>query len=76
MVGLNAYKLKLPHSQISYRKSESVEVTNAELVPLDMKNVTVKEDISKTKIKEYLETQPNRECEYAKIATKVNINIK
>ena len=74
--GLNKYKLKLAHSTISYRKSNTTEITNLDLVPTDMKTVTVEEKPSKTKIKEYLESNGMTECEYAKLQTNVNIVIK
>lgn len=77
LVGLNAYKLKLPHSSISYRKSESVETSkDINDIPNEYRRVEVKESPDKTKLKEYLSTLPNRECEFAKIETKVNIVIK
>lgn len=76
LVGLNAYKLKLPHSSISYRKSNSVTITNPNLVPTEMKTVKVEEVPSKSKIKEYLESINATECDYAKIQTNVNISIK
>jgi len=76
LIGLNAYKLKLPHSSISYRKSNSVAITNKDLVPTEMKTVKVEEVPNKTKIKEYLESINATECDYAKIQTNVNISIK
>lgn len=76
LIGLNAYKLKLPHSSISYRKSNSVAITNLNLVPTEMKTVKVEEIPSKIKIKEYLESINATECDYAKIQTSVNISIK
>ena len=76
LVELNKYKLKLPHSQISYRKSESVEIIDEDKVPKKYKTVVIEEKPNKTKLKEYLNTLSKRETKYAKIATNVNISIK
>lgn len=67
---------KLPHSSLSYRTSNSIEIVNADLVPTEMKNVTIEEKISKTKIKEYFDTNNITECEYAKVKTNCNLSVK
>ena len=74
--GLAKYKLKLPHSVVSYRKSETTEVKVDGVIPNEYKTVVVKEDPDKKKIKELLKTLPNEENEFAYIKKKVNISIK
>ena len=74
--GLNKFKLKSPSINLSYRKSESVEVIDEQKVPKKYKDVVVSEKVSKTKLKEYLNTLPKRECKYAKIKTNLNLSIK
>lgn len=67
---------KLKHSSISYTKSSSIEITNPDEVPTDMKTVKVEEAPSKTKIKDYLKSIDATECGYAKIKENLNIKIK
>ena len=67
---------KLPHSSLSYRTSNSIEITNADLVPTEMKNVKVEEAPNKTKIKEYFGENEITECEYARIKTNYNLSVK
>ena len=67
---------KLPHSQLSYRKSESIEIIDADKVPTDMKTVKVEESPSKTKIKEYFTENELKECEYARVKTNYGLSIK
>ena len=82
---LNVDKLKemvknvnkqLTHSSIAYRKSSSVEITDADKLPKKYKTVVVEEKPNKIKLKEYLETQPNKECKFAKINSNINMSIK
>ena len=40
------------------------------------KDVVVSEKVSKTKLKEYLNTLPKRGCKYAKIKINLNLSIK
>lgn len=67
---------KLPHSQLSYRKSDSIEIIDADKVPTDMKTVKVEESPSKTKIKEYFTENELTECEYARVKTNYSLSIK
>ena len=67
---------KLLHSQLSYRKSESVEIVDEDKIPKKYKRVEIKEAPDKTKLKEYLYTLPKRECEYAKMKDSLNLSIK
>ena len=74
--GLNKFKLKTPSITIAYRKSSSVEITDADKLPKKYKTVVVEEKPNKIKLKEYLETQPNKECKFAKINSNINMSIK
>lgn len=67
---------KLKHSAISYTKSSSIEITNPDEVPTDMKTIKVEETPSKTKIKEYLKSIDATECEFAKVKENLSIKIK
>ena len=67
---------KLPHSSLSYRTSNSIEIIDADKVPTEMKNVKVEEAPSKTKIKEYFGENKITECEYARVKTNYNLSVK
>jgi hypothetical protein len=67
---------QLLHSQLSYRKSESVEIIDEDAIPKKYKRVEIKESPDKTKLKEYLSTLPKRECNYAKMKDNLNLSIK
>ena len=71
-----SFNKKLKHSAISYTKSSSIEITNPDEVPTDMKTIKVEEAPSKTKIKEYLKSIDATECEFAKIKENLSIKIK
>lgn len=49
--GLNKYKLELPHSKISYRKSEKVNVIDETQLPTEFVKVTVEKKPMLTEIK-------------------------
>lgn len=51
--GLNKYKLTLPHSSISYRKSETVEIDEEAKVPRKFIKRTIKEEPMKAELKKY-----------------------
>lgn len=67
---------KLKHSAISYTKSSSIEITNPDEVPTDMKTIKVEEAPSKTKIKDYLKSIDATECEFARVKENLSIKIK
>ena len=72
--GLNKYKLNLPHSKISYRKSESVEIINQDLIPSKYINKKVEEKPDKVAIKEAIKN--GKDISGAKMVTNYNIQIK
>ena len=72
--GLNKYKLDLPHSKISYRKSESVEITNQDLIPSKYIRKKVEEKPDKVAIKEDIKNGKN--ISGAELITNYNIQIK
>lgn len=72
--GLNAYKLSLPHSKISYRKSNSVDVYNFEILPEKYIKTKIEKNPDKVAIKEALNKGEN--IEGATLVTNYNIQIK
>lgn len=73
--GLHKYKLELPHSKISYRKSDSVEITNLEILPSWYIKKKVEETPDKIAIKNAI-LKEGKEISGAKIVTNYNIQIK
>lgn len=71
---LHKYKLELPHSKISYRKSDSVEITNFDLLPSMYIKKKVEESPDKVAIKDAIKNGKN--VSGAKITTNYNIQIK
>lgn len=74
LVGLNKYKLDLPHSKIAYRKSESVEVQDINLLPKEFIKIKTEESADKTSIKKAIKEGNN--IKGAKLVTNVNLNVK
>lgn len=72
--GLHKYKLDLPHSKISYRKSDSVEIINPDLLPSKYIKKKVEEKPDKVAIKEAIKN--GKDISGAKIVTNYNIQIK
>lgn len=73
-VGLNKYKLDLPHSKISYRRSDSVDVYNLSALPKEYIKVKVEETPDKATIKKAI--KDGATINGAKIVTNYNIQIK
>lgn len=61
---------------ISFRKSESVDITDETIVPAEFKEVVTTEKISKTKIKDFLKLNPENKVEGVVLVVKNNIQIK
>lgn len=72
--GLAKYKLQLPHSQISYRKSKSVEVDIEAKLPKKFITIKIDEKPDKKAIKEALDN--GEKVKGAKIVTNINLQIK
>ena len=72
--GLNKYKMTLPHSKISYRKSDSVDVFNMDLLPTKYIKKKVEESPDKTAIKNDIKN--GKEISGAQIITNYNIQVK
>ena len=69
---LNKFKLDLPHSKISYRKSESLNIIDEKMIPKDYYKEKVEWSIDKRKIKDAIKNNINVSgCEL-----KTNYNIK
>jgi len=76
LVGLNKYKLKTPTIEISYRKSNSVDVLDVEKVPSEYMNVVVESKPKKKEIGKYMKDNNLTETDYAKLVTNINMSIK
>lgn len=72
--GLHKYKLELPHSKISYRKSDSVEVTDIDKLPEEYIKTKIEKNPDKVAIKNAIKNGKN--INGAKIVTNYNIQIK
>ena len=72
--GVHKYKLDLPHSKISYRKSASVEVTDLETLPEEYIKTKIEKNPDKVAIKNAI--KDGKEVKGAKIVTNYNIQIK
>ena len=75
---LPKYKFSDPRCSISYRKSESVEVNNPNLIPTYfIKPRVLKDtDVDKTAIKNFLKNNKDMRVDGAELVTKENIQIK
>ena len=72
--GLNKYKLELPHSKISYRKSESVEVNDVSLLPKEYRKEKIEVFADKVELKKVLKS--GKEINGAKLVTNINMQVK
>ena len=72
--GLHKYKLELPHSKISYRKSDSVEVTDIDKLPEEYIKTKIEKNPDKVAIKNAI--KDGKEIKGATIVTNYNIQIK
>lgn len=72
--GLNKYKLTLPHSKISYRKSTSVDVYDLNAIPKEFIKVKTETSADKTAIKSAI--NDGKEISGAKLATNYGIQLK
>lgn len=71
---VHKYKLELPHSKISYRKSDSVEVADVEMLPEEYVKTKIEKNPDKVAIKNAI--KGGKEIKGAKIVTNYNIQIK
>lgn len=72
--GLNKFKLELPHSKISYRKSENVNVLNTNDVPEEYLKIKTETTIDKQKIKDVLKS--GKEVSGCELVTNYNMQVK
>lgn len=72
--GLNKYKLSLPHSKISYRKSTSVDVYDLNSIPKEFVKVKTETSADKTAIKNAI--NEGKEVQGAKLITNYGIQLK
>ena len=76
MQAMELTEIKTALNKINFRKSESVEIIDADKIPKKYKTIVIEEKPNKTALKEYLNTLPKRANKYAKISTNMNISIK
>ncbi len=74
MESLDKKKIEMDLGTLSLRKSESVEITNANIIPQLFKTTVIEEKIDKTAIKNAIKSGVQIEGAY--IATKQNLQIK
>ena len=72
--GLNSYKLSLPHSKISYRRSNSVNITDINSLPKEFIKTKIEESPDKTAIKKAIDN--GQIVNGAEIVTNYNIQVK
>lgn len=72
--GLNKYKLSLPHSKVSYRRSNSVEITDQNLIPKKYIKTKIEESPDKMAIKKAIDN--GEVIDGAKIVVNYNMQIK
>lgn len=72
--GLHKYKLDLPHSKISYRKSDSVDVFNFDELPEEYIKTKIEKNPDKIAIKNAI--KDGKSINGAKLVTNYNIQIK
>lgn len=76
LVGLNKFKLETPSINISYRKSDKLEVVDMTKVPKEYVKTTVEEKVDAVPLKKYMKDNKLTETDYAKIVTNINLQIK
>lgn len=71
--GLNKYKFETPKCLISYRKSQTTNITDDSKIPTEFIETKTTTTIDKNKLKKYLKTNT---CDGAVIETNINMQIK
>lgn len=71
---LNKYKLSLPHSKISYRKSNKVDVIDLDKIPKEYIKKKIEVSADKTALSKVL--KEGKEIDGCKLVTNYNISIK
>lgn len=71
--GLNKYKFETPKCFISYRKSQSVNITDESKIPKEFIKIEEVKKIDKTNLNKYLK---DNKCDGAFIKTNINMQIK
>jgi hypothetical protein len=74
--GIGKNKFETPKCKISFRKSQSLVVTNEEEVPKEFKKEKVTISIDKTMIKDYLKKNPSLTVNGTELVNNNNIQIK
>ena len=72
--GLNKFKMETPKMKLSYRKSESVEVTNIDAIPKEYIKTKTEVSADKTNIKKAIKA--GQKINGAELVTNINMQIK
>ena len=72
--GLNKFKMETPRMKLSYRKSDSVEVSDINLLPKEYVKEKVELSADKTALKKAL--KDGKEIKGVEIVTKLNMQVK
>lgn len=74
IVGLNKYKMETPKMKLSYRKSESVNITDIDSVPKEYIKTKTEISADKTNIKKAIKT--GQHINGAELVTNINMQVK
>lgn len=72
--GLNKWKFETPRIKLSYRKSDSVEVSNIDLLPKEYVKEKIERSADKVALKKAIQNGSN--IDGAKIVTNLNMQVK
>ena len=73
-VGLNKYKMETPKMKLSYRKSESVNITDIDSIPKEYIKTKTEVSADKTNIKKAIKA--GRHINGAELVTNINMQVK
>lgn len=74
IVGLNKYKMETPKMKLSYRKSESVNITDIDSVPKEYIKTKTEVSADKTNIKKAIKA--GQHIDGAELVTNINMQVK
>ena len=72
--GLNKFKFETPKVKISYRKSETVEVENVDLLPKEFVKEKIEKSADKTALKQFI--KGGKTLDGVKLITNINMQVK
>ena len=72
--GLNKFKFETPKVKISYRKSETVEVENVDLLPKEFVKEKIEKSADKMALKQFI--KGGKTLNGVKLVTNINMQVK